>query len=159
MATAPSATEHRIGRSVLVALAAAVVAIGVALGLLLTQGTNQTAPVAAQLASVKAGCTQWLAAKPAPAGTGQWCTEMASWMSQYMDRSGVGPEMMWGDSDHMRSACERWMAASPPGTTAASQSWCSSMVSWMTSHMGSWSGQDSWGAWMSHGQMMGVPGP
>jgi hypothetical protein len=160
MGSAPSATKHRIGRGVLVALVAAVVAICVALGLLLTQGTNQAAPVAAQLASVQAGCTQWLAAKPAQAGTGQWCTEMASWMSQYMDRSGVGPQMMWGDSDHMLSACEQWMTTSPPsGTAAPPQSWCNSMVSWMTSHMRTWSGHDSWGAWMSHGQMMGGSRP
>jgi hypothetical protein len=52
------------------------------------------------------------------------------------------------------------MTTSPPsGTTAAAESWCSSMVSWMTGHMGNWSGHDSWGAWMSQGGMMGGSGP
>jgi len=155
----PGATGRRIGRGLLVTLVAAVVGVGVALGLLFTQGTNQATPMAAQLASVQTGCSKWLAADPVATGTVQWCTDMTSWMSQYMDRWGAGPQMMWGDSDHMLSSCHRWMATSPPATTPAVHSWCSSMVSWMTSHMGSWSGQDSWGAWMSRGQMMGVSGP
>jgi len=159
MGTVPGATDRRIGRGLLVTLVAAVLGAGVALGLLFTQGTNQATPVAAQLAAVHAGCSKWLAADPAQTGTAQWCTEMTSWMSRYMERSGVGPQMMWGDSVHMLSACDRWMATSQPATTTSVQSWCSAMVSWMTSHIGGWSGQDSWGAWMSHGQMMGVSGP
>jgi hypothetical protein len=29
------------------------------------------------------------------------------------------------------------------------------MVTWMTNHIASWTGQDSWGGWMMHGSMMG----
>jgi hypothetical protein len=159
MGATASTTRGRIRPGIALVLVAAVAVAGLALGLLLTQGTNQTAP-AAELASVQTGCKQWLGANPSESGTVQWCASMASWMSQYMNRSGVGPQMMWGDSDHMLSTCEQWMTTSPPsGTATAPQSWCNSMVSWMTSHMSTWSGQSTWGGWMSHGSMMGSSEP
>jgi len=136
------------------------VGAALALGLLLIGSPATSTPEAAQLASVQTGCTQWLGANPNEPGTVQWCADMASWMSQYMNRSGMGPQMMWGDSDHMLSTCEQWMTTSPPsGTATAPQNWCNSMVSWMTSHIGTGSGQSTWGGWMSHGSMMGSSGP
>jgi hypothetical protein len=29
------------------------------------------------------------------------------------------------------------------------------MVTWMTSHPGSWTDKNGWGGWMKHGPMMG----
>ena len=139
-------------------LVAVVAGLGAALGLLLTQGTTRAAPGATQLASVRAGCVQWLGANPDVPGSAQWCTEMVGSMSQSMDGAGVGPQMMWGDSDHLVSACERWMATSP-SSGPVPRSWCTSMVSWMTTHMGRWSGQDSWGASMGQGRMLRTSGP
>src|ERR1017187_10069965 len=104
MGATASTTRGRIRPGIALVLVAAVAAAGLALGLVLTQGTNQTAP-AAELASVETGCTQWLGANPAEPGTVQWCSEMASWMN----RSGMDPQMMWGDSNHMLSTCEQWM--------------------------------------------------
>ena len=137
-------------RGVLVVVAVVIVGAAVALGLLIGSPAAST-PKAAQLASVETACTQWLNANPNQPGTGQWCSAMAGWM----DRSGMGPEMMWGDSDHMLSTCEQWMTTDPPDPSTALRGWCNSMVSWMTDHMGTWSGQDSWGGWMAHGSMMG----
>jgi hypothetical protein len=155
MTTAAITTGSRTRRRLLVVLGVAVAGVGIVLSILLTQDTNQGVPVATQLASVQSGCSQWLDANPGEPGTGQWCSEMASWMSHYMDRSGVGPQMMWGSSDQILSTCEQWMTTSPPsGTTTVPKSWCSSMASWMSNHVGSWTGQNSWGGWMSHSPMM-----
>ena len=141
-------------RGIFVALAVLVAGGAVALGLLLAQGPSQPS-TAAQLTSVQTACQQWLAANPGEPGNGQWCSDMADWMSQSMGHYGVGPQMMWGDADHMLATCEQWMMANPRGSTTTPQSWCSSMVTWMTNHIASWTGQDSWGGWMMHGSMMG----
>jgi hypothetical protein len=147
--------QSRIRRVILVAVVLVLAASGTTLGLLLTQSSTPVAQVA-QLASVQTACKQWLSTNPGQPGTVQWCSEMSDWMSRYMDRYGMGPQMMWGDPNHMLSTCERWMAETPPsGSKTTSRVWCGSMVAWMSAHIGSWSGHDNWGDWMTHGPMMG----
>jgi len=150
----PTSTKRHVRRNVVLMVAAVVVAGAVTLGIVLTQGSSQAS---AQLTSVDNACQQWLSVSPGLGGDDQWCTDMANWMSQYMGRSGVGPQMMWGNAGQMLARCEQWMTSEPPsGTTPSSQGWCSAMVGWMANHMRSWSGQDTWGGWMMNGPMMGV---
>lgn len=156
----PDSSDHpsqrrRGPRIIWAVVAAAVIGGGITLGLVDThQGKSQTlsAAQAGELRSVLTGCQQWRSANQTEPGTDQWCTEMANWMSQYMGRVGMGPEMMWGAPSSLRSACEQWIATSSMSRVATSgNSWCESMVSWMNANVGSWSGRSTWADWMSHG--------
>jgi hypothetical protein len=149
-------------RAVLALGAAAIIGSGIALGLVLSNGTNPTLPTdqAAQLTSVQTGCQQWLSADPSQPGSDQWCTQMTNWMEQEIQHNGIGPQMMWGNPTDLQSACDQWMtASSPSGAATNAQGWCSSMVTWMNSNVGTWSGRGSWGGWMRNGPMMGGFGP
>jgi len=108
-----------------------------------------------QLASIQTGCQQWLRAAPEEPGTAQLCRDMTQWMARYMGSSGVGSQMMWGDSGRLGSTCEQWMTESVPAGITDHQSWCNAMVAWMTSHMDRWSGSTDWSHWMMSGPMMG----
>ncbi len=94
----PTSTKRHVRRNVALMVAAVVVAGAVTLGIVLTQGSSQTS---AQVTSVDNACQQWLSVSPGLGGDDQWCTDMANWMSQYMGRSGVGPQMMWGNAGQM----------------------------------------------------------
>jgi hypothetical protein len=158
----PAPRRSRLWLAVVGVAVAAVVGGGIALGLVLTQGTNQTLSPSqsSELASVQTACQRWLSASPGQPGTGQWCSEMAGWMSQEIEHDGIGPQMMWGDPTSFQSACEQWMTTSPPsGAPTNAQSWCDSMVSWMSANVGNWTGRNSWGNWMRYGPMMGQFGP
>lgn len=146
----------------LLALAAVVVvaAVGVVGYLVGRDGSSRddaTDPgaVAAQVAALREGCDRWAHTEPPPARD-QWCAGMATWMLDYMGTSGVGPQMMWGDSARLRSTCREWVghdpADGPPLRDASG--WCDRMVEWMNDHMGAWSGRSDWGDWMMHGSMM-----
>jgi len=156
--------RRRGPRVIWAVVAAGVVAGGITLGLALAQqGRSQTLPAAqaAQLMSIRTGCQQWLSASRAEPGPG-WCTEMANWMSQNMERAGIGPQMMWGNPSTLRSSCEQWMAASPTsGAATSGRGWCDSMTSWMSANVGSWTG-GTWPDWKGQGPygpgMMGSPG-
>lgn len=101
--------------------------------MLLTQGTTQ--PSSAQLTPIKTACQQWLGSDPGLGGQPQWCTDMTNWMSRYMSHNSTGPQMMWGDANHLLGTCEDWMSADPPpGTITTPETWCSAMVTWMASH-------------------------
>jgi hypothetical protein len=143
------------GRGLLALAGALVVGLAVALGLALDQGSNQVP--SAQLTSVESACQQWLGTDPGLGGNGKWCSEMDNWMWEYMLSSGAGPQMMWGDADQMLVRCEQWMDSDPPsGLITNPHAWCGAMVGWMTAHMRTWSGQDTWGDWMMNGPMMGL---
>lgn len=145
--------------SVVVLMAAGLGAgLGVAFGGGSNQGANQTggATPSTELASLQKGCQQWLEANPTEQGTAEWCSDMTGWMSDYMSRSGMDSQQMWGDPEELAATCQRWMATSPPaGLTTSAQSWCSSMVAWMTDNVDSWTGRPGWGAWMREGPMGG----
>jgi len=164
----------------LVTVAASVVAagVGVGLGLGLSGGSGtspstaparlsapsttspSTAVTASQLTSIQTGCRQWLREASTEPGTAQWCTDMTQWMDTYMGRDGVGPQMMWGDASDLSAICEHWLRTSPPsGAPTDATGWCDSMVTWMTAHIGSWSGRGTWGAWMRSGPMAGFGDP
>jgi hypothetical protein len=153
----------------IVIAAAVIVAIGLGVGLGVGLGSSGAASAtgpgtgvsqATQLASLQTGCQQWLDSAPAEPGTAQWCTDMTQWMSAYMVRSGMGPQMMWGDPGSLTASCERWISATPPpGAPADATSWCDSMAAWMNAHIGSWGGGGDWSDWMGHGPMMGLPAP
>lgn len=109
---------------------------------------------AAELTSLQTGCEQWLEANPSEGGAAD-CTSMVHWMSTNAGRYG-GPEMMWGDPSRLSSTCQQWIGANPPaGVTASPESWCSSMVAWMTNNIGNWTGRSGWGTWMMHGPRSG----
>lgn len=149
--------------------AAVIVAIGLGVGLGVGLGTSGSGSAtgqgtgvsqATQLASLQAGCQQWLDSNPAVRGTAHWCSDMTQWMSTYMARYGVGPQMMWGTSGTLAASCDRWISASSPqGAPADATSWCDSMVAWMNAHVGSWSGRGDWSDWMGNGPMMSLPAP
>lgn len=153
-------------RFILIA-AVVTVAIGLGVGLGIALGSSGSGSAAGpgtgvsqatQLASLQTGCQQWLDSTPAQPGTAQWCTGMTQWMSTYMDRYGVGPQMMLGSPGSLTTSCDRWISASPPPDAPAdATSWCDSMVAWMNAHVGSWSGRGDWSGWMGHGPMMGLP--
>ena len=155
-------------RFILIA-AAVIVAIGLGVGLGVGLGSSGSGSAtglgtgvsqATQLASLQAGCQQWLDSAPAEPGTAQWCTDMTQRMSTCMDRYGVGPQMMWGSPGSLTASCGRWMSANPQsGAPADAASWCDSMVAWMNAHVGSWGGGGNWSGWTGHGPMMGLPAP
>ena len=130
------------------------------MGLALSGGTNRGAPSgssvqAAQLASVRTGCQDWLRTNPSQPGTAQWCDAMAQWMQQHLGRYGAGPQALWGDPSALGAACGQWMAEGPPpGAPARPGAWCGAMTSWMSAHLGQWSGSGSWSDWTRDGPMM-----
>ena len=148
-------SRSRLAVIVVAVLLVAGLGTGLGVGLSNSAGQSPNQAETAQLASVRLGCRQWLAAAPAPAGTAQLCIDMTEWMSQYMVRDRVGPQMMWGDSSRLGAICERWITENPPAGITGSKSWCKSMVAWMSSHVGSWSGRAGWDDWMMRGSMMG----
>jgi hypothetical protein len=140
---------------VLVVAALVLVGGGITIGVMLDGGANGTSPSAqsAQLASVRAGCAQWLSSGTTQTGDSQWCINMTGWMAHRMSERAVGPEMMWGGASRTLATCEQWMTASPPGGSAVTPTkWCQEMVGWMAAHVGSWGGQNS-----PRGAMMGNP--
>lgn len=135
----------------------AVVGGGVSTGLLLTQGTQRTLPAgeSSRLVSVQTACQRWLTEGPGRPGTEQWCAEMAGWMTHEIESDGMGPQMMWESPASLQSACERWMTSRPPsGAPTNSHGWCKSMVLWMKTNIGDWTGRSSWGDWMREGPAM-----
>ena len=139
---------------------AVVVAVGLGVGLGVGLSGSSSSPGAgldqAQLTSIQTGCQQWLTTTPSASAPTQWCGAMTQWMSRYMHRNGFGPQAMWGDPGQLTAVCTRWLQTSPPaGAPADPEQWCTSMVAWMNTHMGSWSGQGSWGGFMHHGPMGG----
>lgn len=76
------------------------------------------------------------------------------------DHYGYGPQMMWGDPGRLRAICEHWLRTSPPsGAPTDATNWCDSMVSWITTHIGNWSGRGTWGDWMRYGPMAAFGDP
>lgn len=139
---------------------AVVVAVGLGVGLGVGLSGSNSSPAAsldqAQLSSIQTGCQQWLTSAPAASGPAPWCRSMTSWMNRYGQRSGFNPQAMWGDPGQLTSMCTQWLQTSPPaGAPADPGQWCSSMVGWMSAHLGSWSGQGSWSSFMQHGPMGG----
>jgi hypothetical protein len=152
--TTSTPSPRRVSRGVLAGLVAAVGIAAVAAGVLIARDDDNQDSVgsSSQVASVSAACQSWLDSDPTQPGTAGWCNGMADWMTQRMTQGGMGPQMMWGDPDRMRDTCQQWMTANPPGgTDVDAQSWCDSMVGWMSDHMGDWSGRDDWDDWTMHG--------
>ena len=150
-------TSRRFARPLLVILVVAAAGAALVLGIVLASGSRSLSGAgAAQVASVRHGCQEWAAANPAQAqGQGSaWCDSMTRWMSQRVVDDEAGPQGMWGDPDHMLSACRQWMAADLAGSAADPGAWCGGMVDWMRSNLRSWMGQAGWGDWMMHGSMM-----
>ena len=155
-------SRKRLSRSsTIAALAGTGVVLAVAVGVLATRdGGTQTLTVqpAAAVSSLEHGCQQWLAQDPTPAGTSASCTAMGTWMAGHMTSSGMGPAMMWGGPDQLGSMCRQWTTDDPAATgpaTGNDADWCASMATWMSTHMGSWTGRSDWGDWMAHGPMQG----
>lgn len=146
--------------TIIVAAAIVAVGLGVGLGVGLSgsgNGQSTTSDRQAQLASIQSACQDWMDSVSTEPGTRQWCTDMTQWMSTYMDRYGFGPQTMWGEPGRLSAICEHWLRTSPPsGSPTDAASWCDAMVSWMTTHMGSWSGRGTWGDWMRNGPMASV---
>lgn len=139
-------------RAVVLVVALLVVAgLGVGLGVAAGgwSGSLSRVGAAGRTASIRDGCRQWAERRPTGPGTAQWCTDMAQWMDRSMARYGLGPETMWGDPGRLRAVCERWLGTSaPPGPPPDPTDWCSLMVTWMTTHAGTWVGRATWGSWM-----------
>ena len=113
-----------------------------------------------QVAAWRQACQQWAddygTGNPSGPGAG-WCHGMTDWMYDQMRDGTMSPMMMWGDPQRMRIACRQWADTNPNGTSSADAStWCDTMVTWMTDHMGNWRDwdDDDWDGWM-HGPMMG----
>lgn len=145
------------------AVAGAGVLAAVTVGVLVARddGNSTTLAVqpAAQVSSIQQGCQQWLSQDSARSrvGTPAWCTGLTDWMTDRMASTGVGPQMMFGGAAQMKATCRQWMTESPPAGADAGTGtdWCDSMTSWMSEHMGTWSGREDWDDWMMHGPMMG----
>lgn len=122
-------------------------------------GSAGTTDAAVQIGSVQTACQQWLVQGGPLAHLPGSCAEMATWMTDYMHQHGLGPADMWGDPSRMLAMCQRWIGSGSgtPGT-ASDPPACSSMVTWMSAHMSTWSGRTGWQGWMMHGPMMGDPG-
>jgi hypothetical protein len=146
--------------SVLVAAGAALavlVAVVVGIVTLRHDGKDTAADLepAAQVASLQQGCQQWLRQDPVVQAPGL-CSGLTGWMATHMNTSGMGPQMMWGGPDQMRTTCRQWTMADPSAkSTGDAADWCDSMVDWMNAHMDNWSGRGDWDGWMMHGPMMG----
>jgi len=144
-------------------VAAVVVATGLGLGLGVGLGGGSHAPPttvgAGQLASIQTACQQWLRNSSTEPGTRRWCTDMTQWMANSVDRGWSEPQTMWGDPARLGASCQRWLGTrSPAGAPKDATAWCLPMVSWMATHVGSWSGRRTWDAWIRHGPMMFVDG-
>jgi hypothetical protein len=142
------------------ALAGAGVLVAVTAGVLVARDDGNTttlaAQPAAQVSSLQQGCQRWLTQDSTRGQTTTWCTGLAGWMSEHMATTGMGPQMMWGGPEQVRSTCRQWVTAEPSKTDSVNGAdWCDSMVDWMGTHMGNWSGRGDWNDWMMHGPMMG----
>lgn len=110
----------------------------------------------AQAAALQQGCRDW-GGGPAPMrAQDAWCTDLTDWMLQAMRTDGTGPQMMWGDTDRLRSSCREWVTHLPADDPPLDDpgAWCDQMVAWMDEHMSTWSGRRDWDDWMMHGSMM-----
>ena len=138
-------------------VAVVVAAAGVTIGLALANDDDPDRPAAmraAQAVAVQQACRQWLDDERNATGATGSCVGMADWMTAYMDRTGTGPQMMWGSPDRMRTTCQQWMTDQSGNSRAGTdpRATCRSMVGWMNDHMDDWGG---WDTWMLNGPMMG----
>ena len=154
---------RRFSRGPLVAAIASVgLVVAVVTGALVSRDDGPqalAAQPAAQVTSIQQGCQQWVSqdSRREPAETPAWCTDLTNWMTEHMTRTGMGPQMMFGDAQQMQSTCRQWMTETPPAgaNAVAGADWCDSMTSWMSQHMGTWTERDNWSDWMKHGSTMG----
>jgi hypothetical protein len=146
-----TSSPRRVSRWVLAGLVAVLAVAVVAAGLLIANdggNSNAASNTSTQIASVRAACQNWLDSDQTQPGSAGWCNGMADWMTQRMGQA-MGPQMMWGDPERMRATCQQWMTSNPPaGATVDAQSWCDSMVAWMSDRIGDWNGSGDWDDWM-----------
>jgi hypothetical protein len=124
------------------AVAVAAVVVGVAVA-----DDDEQPDSAGQVANVQQACQRWMDSG-GPAGERGWCTDMTGWMGDQMGRTGMSPQMVWGDANRMLGSCRQWVTESRPADAVEAEAWCDDMIEWMTDHIADWPG------WMMDGGMM-----
>jgi hypothetical protein len=75
-----------------------------------------------QVGNVQQTCRRWVATE-APGGESGWCIDMTGWMSDEMGRTGMSPQMMWGDPNRMLASCRQWVSDRSPADTLEAEAW------------------------------------
>jgi hypothetical protein len=132
------------------AVAIAVLAVGVAAFAVTRVNDDQESTATQQVAAARQACQQWLDSGDGPPGNGPgdaWCDDMAAWMTDHMPDGQMlmGGSMMWDSPQTMRDVCVQAMGTGRTGVDDPTQG-CDEMVGWISDRMGNWDDwRDHWG--------------